>query len=57
MKYFLQDQSMPVRIRQYFLDTFLVENGMPQRSIVSHLFFSIMINDMFENLKSGMGFS
>uniref|UniRef100_A0A3B5Q0T1 Reverse transcriptase domain-containing protein n=1 Tax=Xiphophorus maculatus TaxID=8083 RepID=A0A3B5Q0T1_XIPMA len=56
IKDFLQDRSIQVRIGQ-LSEKFFVENGTPQGSIVSPLFFSIVINDMFDNLESGMGFS
>ena len=57
MKDFLKERIIQARIGKKYSSKFGIENGTPQGSIVSPLIFSIMINDVFMELESGIGFS
>ncbi len=52
---FLSGRAIKVRIGNSYSEKFVIENGTPQGSIVSPLLFSIMINDVFEDLDNGLG--
>uniref|UniRef100_A0A669EWH7 Reverse transcriptase domain-containing protein n=1 Tax=Oreochromis niloticus TaxID=8128 RepID=A0A669EWH7_ORENI len=54
---FLKGQHIQVRIGKVFSERFLVENGTPQGSIVSPLLFSLMIDDVFNDIEAGVGCS
>ena len=54
---FLTERSIQVRVGKSLSGKFKIENGTPQGSIISPLLFSIMINEVFEEIESGMGFS
>ncbi len=53
---FLSGRAIKVRIGKVS-EKFVIGNGTPQGSIVSPLLFSIMINDVFEDLDNGLGLS
>lgn len=57
IKDFLVGRAIKVRIGNSYSEKCMIENGTPQGSIVSPLLFSIMINDVFEDLENGLGFS
>lgn len=57
IKDFLLERSIQVKIGKCYSDKTVIENGIPQGSIVSPLLFSIMINDVFMGLENGMGLS
>lgn len=46
IKNFLSNRTLKVRVGDSFSDTFVVENGTPQGSVVSPILFIIMINDI-----------
>lgn len=54
---FLKGRQIQVRIGEVYSERFLVENGTPQGSIVSPLLFSLMINDVFDDIEGGLGCS
>ncbi len=45
-----------IKVNSYS-EKFVIENGTPQGCIASPLLFSIMINDLFEDLDNGLGLS
>ncbi len=52
---FLSGRSIQVKIGSELSEEHVVENGTPQGSVISPTSFSVMINDIFESLSSGMG--
>ena len=52
---FLEDRVIMVRVGVEMSDTFRVENGTPQGSVISPTLFLLMINDIFEGIEGGMG--
>ena len=46
---FLTNRSIRVRVGDVLSDEFLIENGIPQGSVLSCLLFSMIINSIFDN--------
>ena len=52
---FMMGRSIQVRVGSAISKKYLVENGTPQGSVISPVIFSIVINDVFENVSSDIG--
>ena len=52
---FLRERVIQVKIGSEESESHEVENGTPQGSVISPTLFTIMINDIFENIPIGMG--
>ena len=52
---FLRERVVQVKIGSEASERFIVENGTPQGSVISLTLFTIMINDIFDNIPTGMG--
>ena len=55
IKGFLSDRTIQVKINWELSKSYSVENGVPQRSIISPLLFSIMIDDVFKDIQNSVG--
>ena len=55
IKDFLHERSIQVRINTAFSHQVNVENGTPQGSVISPILFSIMIDDVFDNIDRDIG--
>ncbi len=51
IKDFLADRFIQVRIGKVLSGRYMVENGIPQGSIISPILFSIMIKDVFSQVQ------
>lgn len=51
IKSFLSKRIIRVKVNGVLSEVYEVENGTPQGSIISPLLFSVMINDIFKNVK------
>lgn len=54
IKNFLSERTLQVRIGNKHSRKYEIENGTPQGSIISPLLFSIMINDVFDEIENGI---
>lgn len=52
---FLCGRSIQVRIGSEISRKCLVENGTPQGSVISPVLFNVMINDIFSEVRPGIG--
>lgn len=52
---FLLERTIQVRIGVEYSKTYMIDNGTPQGSVCSPVFFNIMINDIFSNFKGDIG--
>lgn len=52
---FLNGRSIQVNIQSVMSRKCVVENGTPQGSVISSVLFTIMINDLFEDIQPGIG--
>ena len=57
IKDFLFGRVIQIRVGNQFSGKFGIENGSPQGSIISPLLFSLMINDVYEDIVNEMGVS
>uniref|UniRef100_A0A8C2BUC3 Reverse transcriptase domain-containing protein n=1 Tax=Cyprinus carpio TaxID=7962 RepID=A0A8C2BUC3_CYPCA len=48
---FLKDRTIEVRVGVNVSKTYSIENGTPQGSVCSPVFFNLMINDIFESIE------
>ena len=48
---FLKDRTIEARVGVNFSKTYAIENGTPQGSVCSPVFFNLMINDIFESIE------
>ncbi len=55
IKDFLADRFIQVRIGKVLSGRYMVENGIPQGSIISPILFSIMINYVFSQVQGNIG--
>ena len=55
IKDFLHERSIQVRINTAFSQQVNVENGTPQGSVIRPILFSIMIDDVFDNIDRDIG--
>ena len=46
IKHFLEERTIAVRIRDYTTEEKKLENGLPQRSVLSVMLFAMKINDV-----------
>lgn len=53
IKDFLRSQSIQVRVWGSLSDTVDVDNGTPQRSVISPILLNIIVNDMFDGVGNG----
>lgn len=47
---FLSQRSIRFKVGNAVSDEFIIENGIPQGSVISPILFNIMINDIYEKL-------
>lgn len=52
---FLNERTIQVMIRAELSNQHIVENGMPQGSVLSPTLLSIMISDISKNIAAGVG--
>lgn len=57
IKDFLLGRVIQVRIGNKYSGNYEIENGTPQGSIISPLLFSLMINEVFNEVENGVGLS
>lgn len=55
IKYFLFDRYVQVRTGMSVSNRYLVDNGTPQGSVISHVLFLIMINDVYQSIGHEFG--
>ena len=53
IKNFLTDRKIQVKVNETLSDTYDLENGTPQGSVISPTLFNIMVNDLAEVINSG----
>ncbi|KAK3103174.1 hypothetical protein FSP39_017008 [Pinctada imbricata] len=53
IKNFLTDRKIQVKVNENLSDTYDLENGTPQGSVISPTLFNIMVNDLAEVINSG----
>ena len=47
---FLPQRSIRIKVGDAVSNEFIVENGIPQGSVISPILFNIMVNDMYDKL-------
>ena len=52
---FLRERVIQVKIGSEVSESYIVENGTLQGSVISPTLFTIMINDIFDSIPAGMG--
>lgn len=54
---FLSNRTFCVKVGDDVSNDFNIVNGIPQGSAISPILFNIMINDIFENVGTGIGYA
>ena len=57
IKDFLKESSLSVRVGEALSERYSITKGVPQGSVISHILFSIMINDLFDDINNDVQYS